>query len=253
MHITLIFIVIITVYAQTGTPVLLPNSVTLDIFPAAYLQLYSDPTSFYYPSDFYQSTDISMNNIYTLGSNQIVQIYSKLNPSTPIQNFTNYSYSFALPFTLVYASASKDDLIVALTSFKTGILKHIVYSADQNGISAQQSIVGDNSFTTSPSKVWIRDSIIYSYFRSAFSNDSVYITTIASNTSQLIILPCQACSVTVAPNKEKAIVWDRYSRLYIYSVGPSFTLLYTYNESVIASQYYTEVISISGDSQLAIV
>lgn len=71
--------------------------------------------------------------------------------------------------------------------------------------------------------------------------------------SSTVTLNISDCSIAASPNRKKALVWTRNSVLYVYSIGSLFSL-----ERIISNNYFnkrdhTTAISISSDSQLAII
>lgn len=106
MKLLLIHILIAFAYGQSGTPVSLLNNVTLNIFPTGILLLYQDSSSLYYPFDFFLNIELTTTNIYTLGSNRIIQVYNNADLNTAIQNVTNYSFSSGSPFRPVYVAVN---------------------------------------------------------------------------------------------------------------------------------------------------
>lgn len=91
--------------AQAQLSATLANA-TLTVYPTITLTLYDDPTSYFYPNDYYRNIEVSTNNIYTLGTNNIVEIYQKSNPAIKVQTFTNYSNRNFLPFSMVSLSVN---------------------------------------------------------------------------------------------------------------------------------------------------
>ena len=144
---------------------------------------------------------------------------------------------------------------MALTSYSSfGILEHLLFGLDQNGIRSFLSIRVANAIPMAPSKVFVKNNLIYSYLRrTGTNNDSVYVVNIVSNTSYYINLTVQNGQISVARNSDKALVWDTNSRLYIYSISTNFSLLHVFNSSVVTAQDKTKMISFSQDGQLAII
>ena len=142
-----------------------------------------------------------------------------------------------------------------LTSYSSlGILEHLLFGLDQNGIGSFLSIRGANAIPVAPLKVFVKGNLIYSYLRrTGTNNDSVYVVNIVSNTSYYINLTVQNGQISVARNSDKALVWDTNSRLYIYSINTNFSLLHVFNSTVVTTQDKTKMISFSQDGQLAII
>lgn len=80
------------------------STLTSLIFPVAALSIQQDSTSLYYPDDFYLSQIVAKTKIYTLGSNNIVQVYDKASLCSPIQIFEDYSYRYNSSSSFVYMS-----------------------------------------------------------------------------------------------------------------------------------------------------
>lgn len=106
MKVLLIPILIAIASGQSGVPLSLLNNVSLNMFPAGTLSLYQDTNSLYYPFDFYLNIELANANIYTLGSNRIIQVYSKANLNAFIQTVTNYSFASGSPFRPVYVAVN---------------------------------------------------------------------------------------------------------------------------------------------------
>lgn len=142
-----------------------------------------------------------------------------------------------------------------LTSYSSqGILEHLLFGLNQNGIGSFLGIRGSNAIPVAPSKVFVKNNLIYSYLRrTGPNNDNVYIVNIASNTNYWINLTVQDCSISVSRDSDKALVWDTNSRLYIFSISMNFTLLYVFNSTVVTPHDKTNMISFSQDGQLAII
>ena len=224
------------------------GNATATIFSTGDLNLFPDLTSIFYGSDVFRNTEISRNNIYTLGLNNIVQIYSKSDLSVPLQNFTYYSYGNNRSKTIVYVSVSQDESLMALTAHSGTVLEHLIWSIDRNGVvTFKNTTVGFWGLIV-PKLVFWKGNKIYTYMKRGIANDSIEITDITSNSSTVVTLNVTNCSVVVSPNREKVVVWDRHSRVYIYSTANNLTLEYIYNGSVIVYSSWTETISISKDS-----
>jgi hypothetical protein len=80
----------------------------------------------------------------------------------------------------------------------------------------------------------------------------VSIWDILTNTSTTINLPVSTCHIALCPDRAKALIWDKYSTLYIYSIHDNFSLLSTYTQATSTAKDKTNSISCSSDSQLAI-
>ena len=89
--------------AQDTAPI--SAGTTFDTLLPSTISVYQDPTS-PYPADFYRNFVISTQNIYLLGSNNIVEIYSKAYPNTLIQNYANYNFSAPHLFLFVELSVN---------------------------------------------------------------------------------------------------------------------------------------------------
>ena len=87
-----------TINGNTSFDVTMPNTVSV----------IQDPASPFAPNDFYRSFQKGINNIYLLGSNNIVQIYQKIYPNTPVQNFSDYRYSTSPPYNFVDMTINKE-------------------------------------------------------------------------------------------------------------------------------------------------
>ncbi len=96
-------------------------------------------------------------------------------------------------------------------------------------------------------------SIVYTYLRSSTTNDSVYITNSNTNTSTTKSINCSDCSIVRSPNRKKALIWNTYSLVYIYSITTNFTQDFIFSSSLITKRDYTDTINFSSDSQLAII
>jgi hypothetical protein len=91
----------------------------------------------------------------------------------------------------------------------------------------------------SPSQVVTIGSLIFSYFRAPFGNDSISITDMGTNATQVITLPFLSCSFAASPDRQTALIWDSYTKVYVYSLNWAFSLRYIFNGSITASQYST--------------
>lgn len=110
-----ILLLLTSAAAQLNT---INGNVTLDIFDINHtLTIYSDPSSPYYPKDYYINVVVTEQHIYALGSNNVVQIYDQANLTLPPQVFSNYSYSFSPTYTMVYISVNENETLMVLTSF----------------------------------------------------------------------------------------------------------------------------------------
>lgn len=77
------------------------GNITLTLTSANNLSLTQDPASPQYPNDFYRRVQLGVTNLYALGSNNIVEVYNKADPSQQVQIFTDYTYGHSLPFEMV--------------------------------------------------------------------------------------------------------------------------------------------------------
>jgi hypothetical protein len=107
--------------------------------------------------------------------------------------------------------------------------------------------------TKAPTKVFTKGDKIFAYRRFSGRNDVVYVTNYLTNESYIQALSCSYCDILISPNNRIALVWNYDSQLYIYSIGnDSLILNHVYNGSLTNSAAFTEIISFSSDSQLAI-
>jgi hypothetical protein len=152
-------------------------------------------------------------------------------------------------------STNLDETTLILSSSASSIIKHKVLDlSTKTGVVGLRGVYGSISSSTSPSRVFTIGTKIYSYFRSSWSNDSVQITEMLTNTSTKITLACSNCDIEISPNIQTALVWDSYSRVYIYDTTTTgFVLKYTYTGSLTTIKGYTNIIPFSQDSQLAII
>lgn len=105
----------------------------------------------------------------------------------------------------------------------------------------------------SPSKVFTVGPLTFAYFRAFFGNDSISITNTMTNASQTITLPFLSCSIAVTPDRQTALIWDSYTKVYVYSLEWNLPQIHIFNDSLSATQYSTETISFSSDSSFAII
>jgi hypothetical protein len=227
------------------------GNTTLTLTSGATLSLDQDPNSPSYPNDFYRRIQISNTNIYALGSNNIVDIYKKADPTQKVQLFSNYSYGSHLPYTMIDIAINSAESTMVLSSYFNSILQHLAFGLNSTGVTALKNISGDHSFSTSPFQVFLKDGEVYTYFREASGNDSFYIVNLIDNSSKTITLGVSNCQIAVSPNKQNALIWDKRSNLYIYSL-PSLALVYTYTLSANSPATRTDMISFSSDSRMAI-
>lgn len=82
------------------------SNLTFLLAPAGNLSLATDPYSPFYPNDFYRNIQYLNSKIYTLGSNNIVQVYNKTNPTSMLQSFNEYSYAYGLPYAFIFLSVN---------------------------------------------------------------------------------------------------------------------------------------------------
>ena len=73
------------VKAQDTAPI--SAGTTFDTSIPSTISVFQDPASPYSPNDFYMKLVVSTQNIYLLGSNNIVEIYSKAYPNTLVQRY----------------------------------------------------------------------------------------------------------------------------------------------------------------------
>ena len=110
-------------------------------------------------------------------------------------------------------------------------LDHIVHEVDASGNVAMMNTSNVGVVGQQPSKVFMNGVLVFAYFKSTASNDYVKITDVTTGITTTQSLTHSNCSIAVAPNQQKVVVWSRISRVYIYSVGPTFNLLYVFNDS----------------------
>lgn len=107
MQLILVFALFSASLSQISNPNNIENNATLSIFTVNNLSVYPDPSSIYYPQDKFVSIAFANTNIYVLQSSNIVQIYNKLNLASPLQNFTDYSYSHTSSYNFIYLSVNE--------------------------------------------------------------------------------------------------------------------------------------------------
>lgn len=95
----------------------------------------------------------------------------------------------------------------------------------------------------------MRNSSVYSYFHGT-DNDYIWIIDITTQYNYTIALSVSLGELALAPDREKAVVWDNCSKLYIYSVANNFSLEYIYNASAGSPTSRTGHVSFSSDSEL---
>lgn len=112
--------------------------------------------------------------------------------------------------------------------------------------------ITESNITAAPATSFIASSILYSFFSNTNKNDTILGLSILTNSSSTITLPTTSASLAISPNRKYALVWDQYTKVYIYSV-PNFTLLYTYNGSISPQKGVTGAIPFSSDSTLVLI
>lgn len=119
------------VNAQDTAPI--SAGTTFDTSIPSTISVLQEPASPYNP-DFYMKFVISTQNIYLLGSNNIVDIYSKAYPNTLVQRFMDYNYSIPHVIRFVDLSVNNEENLIVLTSYNSGQLVHMLFSLDHTGI-----------------------------------------------------------------------------------------------------------------------
>jgi hypothetical protein len=84
---------LVSICCQLGVDLQLNGGATLNVFHEFDITVYPSPGSPYYPNDFFVNTHIGTTNVYILQSNNVLKIYNKLQLSSALQTFTNYSYA----------------------------------------------------------------------------------------------------------------------------------------------------------------
>lgn len=178
----MIGLMLMTLIASTNTQSTssIANS-SVTIFQGVALSLYQDPLSPLYPNDFFLDMEIGTNNIYTLGSNGIVQVHRKADPSQKVQTFTNFSYGMNLAYVLKEMCLNQVEDLMILTSYSGSTLVHLVFSVSQDGIEDYQYTRGVHTFSTQPAETFIKGNYVYTYFSLSNSNDLVYKVNILNN------------------------------------------------------------------------
>lgn len=113
--------------AQEGTDVLLSNNITANIFQINTITPSPDPTSPNYPNDIFISLAYTSDHLFTLASNNLIQVYNKTNLTTPLQIFSNYSFGNNLPFELKDLTVEEASKTIVCASVSGGNLQHLVF------------------------------------------------------------------------------------------------------------------------------
>ena len=122
--------------------------------------------------DVYRNFQIGIQNIYTLSSNNFVEIRSKAYPNTLIQNYTEHNYSSPPAYDFMYISVNVEETLMVLTSHKAGSLQFLIYSIGSSGTVAFANETLPNLLDT-PYKTFIKGEYIYCYIW-GITNDIIY-------------------------------------------------------------------------------
>jgi ABC-type uncharacterized transport system permease subunit len=193
-----------TVYLATGQTISYSTPpYDLTFFPEADLTLHNDIYSIF-TTDSYRAFEISNNYIFTLGNNNIVQVYLRANPSLLLQSYTQSSF-LSTSEEMVYLSFDQDENFLVLTSSTNDILKHHVHSIGTDGALTLLYVRGDLNFTKIPVRTYMKSTEVYTFFQ---GSNQLYITNITSNASHFVTLPISKLDARVTPDRSKAILWD---------------------------------------------
>ena len=126
----------------------LGNGTSVDIVPTSTLSVTNDSASPFFPNDYFINLETSTHNLYILESTNIVQVYSKTFPNNRIQTFSDYSYASIHPYVFILLSVNPQMNIIVLTSYRTSLIEHLVFSISSNGIGPLMGIFGSASIST---------------------------------------------------------------------------------------------------------
>ena len=175
----------------------------LNFFLEADLTLHHEIYSIF-STDLYRAFEISNNYIFTLGNNNIVQVYLRASPSILLQNYTQLSF-LSTTEEMMYLSFDQNENYLVLTSYTNSILRHHVHSIGTDGALTLLNLRGDLIFTTIPVRTYMKNNEVYTFFG---GSNQLYITNITSNVSHFVTLPISKLDAKVTPDRSKAILWD---------------------------------------------
>lgn len=197
------------------------------------------------------------NHVYSLSTNNVVEIYDKQNPSIKesiITDFFQSSSNIITNFPLYHMSFDANYSSFVMTGFQNLTLRYIIFDILNDSLPTYYYTVDKVTLYTSiPKMTFVANSIIYSFFSPVSSNDSIFCMRMSDNSTFTINLPTSNSSIAVSPDGKIGIVWTKYSQLYIYNITNNFSLVYIYNNSKISSVGKTNGIKFSPDSLLALV
>jgi len=92
-----------------------------------------DSSSPFYPNDYFVNIQYSNQHIYSLCSNNIIQIWNSLNIDQYPNNITTYSYSNNTGLKFISMSLNIDSHWLSIASYTNSTLKHVIYNiVDEN-------------------------------------------------------------------------------------------------------------------------
>lgn len=132
-------------------------------------------------------------------------------------------------------------------------LRHLIFStANESLPTLSYSVEVPTSYSQSPLTTFVTNNVVYSFFSTAGVNDSLHGLRLSDNSTFTLTFPTINASIAVSPNSLIAIIWTQYTSIYFLDIANNFTLLSTYNGSVINQAGTTQFIKFSSDSSLAI-
>lgn len=179
MVILLLCLLSLPISPQLTAP--LTNSTYLELTTILSTTVTQDPFSPTNP-DFYRSLKKSNHNVYLLGSNNIVEVYSRSYPNSLVWNLTDYVYSGSTsPPDLLHLTVNRYESVLILTSYTSNTLSHLLYNIDQFALGVFIGTFGTTTIEV-PSAVFTRNQLIYSYInRTHPNNDSIHVTNAITN------------------------------------------------------------------------
>lgn len=233
------------VVALNTTNIVVSNSTTL--VPDPYYQ-------HLFPSDSLTFAAFTPTSIWTLSLNNTVQILDKTNLSLNLNFITQTSSDFRFQSTVPLSMIIFDENYgkAAITGYVNSCVVCYLYDNSNPLLPVLTRTIAVTSNAAVPATSFIAGSTLYSFFSNKNKNDTILRINLLNSSTVTFTLPTSSASLAISPNKKYALVWDQYTKVYIYSV-PNFTLLYTYNDSITNPKDTTDVISFSNDGNLALI
>ena len=207
----------------------------LDISLTKTISIAPDPASVHHPNDFYKHFEVATSKIFLLDSTLRLKMYNRSHPNDFINVLEPFAYSTPPSFIPETFSVNLEENLLAVAASKGAELKFMFFGVFTRTLGPFLRETAPVSMS-SPIRIVLNGNFVYSHISPGSpANDSIHILDTQNFTTSTFALQCSPCRSSVSPDRNKLVVWDEFSKVFIYALlNGTITLHFIDADNVIA-------------------